>query len=209
MKDFKVSMENLLNRLKGRALGGYTPVIHIVPEQEKIIFTYASEGILVMPMQAPIFVVEKLKQLDIDVIKRLEEIAKLETLSRITFALENNWIPFLENILEKDMYIVPNVEGYEDNKEHLYIDDIPLDTDESKQWFERFLSVPEKTEFQADIYLFQKTANKWLKLEPPCSVRLFGKGTIDEIYQKQEEDVKDMAFAYPETFAVVKKVFSD
>ncbi len=202
----KMDLKELILELKRRALGGYGLVIAPFPEKEQVVFTYASEGILIMTGQAPIFVAEEVKQIDEKVIDKLEEIAKLETITRVIFGVENGWIDSALVNIENDLYAVPNIK-HEDMKEHLYIDDIPLNTEEAKNWFAKFLSVPEKTEFPADLYLFQKATGIWMKTEPKDRVRLFGRGTVDEVLEKEKNRLKDIAFRYPETYAVVKKIY--
>jgi len=199
-----VATEEIVKEILSRGLDGFKPVFYVDEKKRTVIVKPAGPGLLVNPNPI-VFVIEDVNKVDEEFLRKIEELTKLDTMIKLVKSLYD----FPEWILERYIYIGG---GYtEGNGIACFLGGYNIqDEQETKAFNEKILQNIGKT-FDTDLI--------WLELESPYSPEKFNNGQglvvktqalvksgkIDELLEEQKEELKNLAFQYPEEFAAVKK----
>lgn len=199
VKEMKITEKDIMD-LKNRNLTDYYPIFTTVPEEKAIVVVFSTEGLLVVPESVPILVVDNVKVVDEWLIQKLRKLAKLHTIYRIVWGLNNEWEFALEKIREYDLYAFTHTQdGY------LFIDNMKLDDPETSEYFKKFLNAKDEP-IPATIYFYSKKTNE--RLGQKFSVMMWERGTIDQLIEEEKARVERVKNEYPETFEIVKNVYN-
>ncbi len=179
--------------LKRRTLMGNTP-FDVKVGGYTLLFP-VNAGMLFVPK--PVFVYKIPGDVDM---KQAEKLMKYDAIERIVHGIENGWEEELNRVYEKDLYITAIYED-RDKGDVFYINYVRMGK-EFEDFIEHIMGMKPGEEEECRIYY----SNKEKGFFYTTTMLVRQAESIEDALDKMERTMKDIAFSFPESFALAKKV---